>query len=257
MRPFEERDLVAGEKIFREAFGAARGAADPARYWQDRNYVRSRWTADPGGAWVAVKEGAVAGIAMAARWGVWECSVRSRLTHSFGIPGLLGSYWTLCWRAPECGTRDYRFYPQQREAWPTYDFISALSFGLGLWFRFSQRRSVRRRTRTRHRVNISRKLRVEQKSEALKECAVLADTAYEGLEVSDEIRSVDRPYATVDLLFAPAHVLAHRRFPQRVLWSFLAQAGPDPMCCVPLFARRLLIVIENPVSSTASSRAAA
>jgi GNAT superfamily N-acetyltransferase len=69
VRRFEERDLAAGEKIFREAFGTAHGAADPAHYWQDRNYVRSRWMADPGGAMIAEEHGTVVGSAMAANWG--------------------------------------------------------------------------------------------------------------------------------------------------------------------------------------------
>ena len=50
VRALREPDLPAATRILQRAFGTFLGAADPARFMADRNFVRSRWRADPSGA---------------------------------------------------------------------------------------------------------------------------------------------------------------------------------------------------------------
>ena len=50
VRALREADLPAATRIMQRAFGAFLGAADPARFMADRNFVRSRWRADPAAA---------------------------------------------------------------------------------------------------------------------------------------------------------------------------------------------------------------
>ncbi|MCC6293445.1 MAG: GNAT family N-acetyltransferase [Bryobacterales bacterium] len=192
VRPLEERDLPAGERIFREAFGTAHGVADPSRYWPDRNYVRSRWTADPGGAVMAGIEGASAGIVMAVRWGsvgvlgplavdplFWRSGVAGRLLESIlENPRLRDA------RLPALSTAagsvsNVRLY-QRFGFWPGF-LIPVLAKPV------DETVDAKATAATPYAG-----LREEQKDEALKECAALTGAVYEGLDVSHEIRSVDR-----------------------------------------------------------------
>lgn len=92
VRPLVEPDLDAAERIFRLAFGTAHGVPDPSRYMQDRNYIRSRWKADPGGAVAAEWDGEVAGSVFASNWGsvgvLGPLTVDPRRWHS-GVAGRL------------------------------------------------------------------------------------------------------------------------------------------------------------------------
>lgn len=156
VRPLEERDLVAGEGIFREAFGTSRGAADPALYWQDRNYVRSRWTADPGGAWVAVKEGAVAGIAMATKWGSVGVFGPLAVAPRFWNSGVAGELLKVVLENPRM--RDARLQVLSTAAGSVANvrLYQRFEFWPGFLIPILTKAVDRRRTRTRPRVNITR-----------------------------------------------------------------------------------------------------
>lgn len=189
VRPFEERDLAEGERIFREAFGTAHGAADPARYRQDRNYVRSRWMADPGGAIVAEKDGVVAGSAMAVSWGsvgvfgpltvdprFWNRGVAGRLIESILENPRMRDARLAALSTAAGSVSNVRLY-QRFGFWPGF-LIPILSKPVN----GSQTGAA----------EIYSHLSEQQKMVVLKECAMLTDTVYEGLDVSHEIRSVDR-----------------------------------------------------------------
>ncbi len=92
VRALREPDLPAATRIMQLAFGAFLGAADPARFMADRNFVQSRWRADPSAALAAVIDGEVVGSNLATRWGSvgyfgpltvapdrWDRGVASRL----------------------------------------------------------------------------------------------------------------------------------------------------------------------------------
>jgi len=52
VRAMREADLAEARRIFRIAFGTFVGAPDPESFWADREYVFTRWRADPGGSLV-------------------------------------------------------------------------------------------------------------------------------------------------------------------------------------------------------------
>ena len=49
--PLREQDLVAATSIFQCAFGSFLSAPAPEHFMADRNYIRSRWRADPNCSW--------------------------------------------------------------------------------------------------------------------------------------------------------------------------------------------------------------
>src|ERR1700676_5667625 len=69
VRPMREPDLAEARRLFRGAFGTFVVAPDPESFWADREYVFTRWRADPGGALVAEANGSLAGSNFATKWG--------------------------------------------------------------------------------------------------------------------------------------------------------------------------------------------
>ena len=73
VRTLREPDLPAAVRIMQRAFGEFLGAADPSRFMADRDFVRSRWRADPAAAFAALIDGAVVGSNLVTRWGSVGC----------------------------------------------------------------------------------------------------------------------------------------------------------------------------------------
>ena len=70
IRPMKEADLGEARRIFRLAFGTFLGVQDhPEAFWADREYVFTRWRADPGAALIAEENGKLAGSNFATHWG--------------------------------------------------------------------------------------------------------------------------------------------------------------------------------------------
>ena len=92
VRPLEEGDLDAADRVMRVAFGSVLGLPDPSTTFGDAEYVRTRFRMAPDCAWAAEVDGEVVGSVFAARWGtfgsfgpltthpdVWDRGVGSRL----------------------------------------------------------------------------------------------------------------------------------------------------------------------------------
>src|ERR1700730_11670775 len=69
IRPLEEGDLEAADRVMRMAFGTFLGAPDPMMVFGDADYVRSRFAAEPSWAFAAELDGEVVGSNFATRWG--------------------------------------------------------------------------------------------------------------------------------------------------------------------------------------------
>lgn len=69
VRPLEEGDLAAADRIMREAFGTFLGAPDPLAVFGDADYVRTRYLAAPDCAWAAELDGELVGSNFVTRWG--------------------------------------------------------------------------------------------------------------------------------------------------------------------------------------------
>jgi predicted N-acetyltransferase YhbS len=69
IRPLQEGDLEAADRVMRTAFGTFLGAPDPIMVFGDAQYVRPRYRAEPSWAFAAELDGEVVGSNFAARWG--------------------------------------------------------------------------------------------------------------------------------------------------------------------------------------------
>jgi len=67
--PLEGADVAAADRVMRVAFGTMIGLPDPAVSLGDASYVRNRWQAAPGAAFVAELDGQVVRSNFATRWG--------------------------------------------------------------------------------------------------------------------------------------------------------------------------------------------
>ncbi len=92
IRPLQEGDLEAADRVMRMAFGTFLGAPDPMLVFGDLDYVRSRFGAEPSRAFAAELDGQVVGSNFATRWGsfgffgpltvrvdLWDRGIGSRL----------------------------------------------------------------------------------------------------------------------------------------------------------------------------------
>jgi hypothetical protein len=69
IRAMHRTDLEEARKIFRVAFGTFLGVPEPESFWADREYVFTRWQADPEAALVAEVNGRLAGSNFVTNWG--------------------------------------------------------------------------------------------------------------------------------------------------------------------------------------------
>jgi GNAT superfamily N-acetyltransferase len=69
IRPLQKVDLDAADCVMRMAFGTFLGAPDPMMVFGDKDYVRSRFAAEPSWAFAAELDGEVVGSNFATRWG--------------------------------------------------------------------------------------------------------------------------------------------------------------------------------------------
>jgi GNAT superfamily N-acetyltransferase len=69
IRPLQEGDLDAADRVMRIAFGTYLGAPDPIMVFGDAEYVRPRFSAEPSWAFAAELDGEVVGSNFATRWG--------------------------------------------------------------------------------------------------------------------------------------------------------------------------------------------
>lgn len=92
VRPLEERDLDAADRIMRIAFGTHLKAPNPIEVFGDGNWVHTRYHADPSAAVCAELDGELVGSSFATRWGsfgffgpltvrvdLWDQGIASRL----------------------------------------------------------------------------------------------------------------------------------------------------------------------------------
>ena len=69
VRPLEESNLPAADKIMRLAFGTFIGLPDPMTFMGDANYVGTRFDADPARAFAAEVNDELVGSNFATNWG--------------------------------------------------------------------------------------------------------------------------------------------------------------------------------------------
>jgi predicted N-acetyltransferase YhbS len=186
IRSLCEADLPTASRICRRAFGTFLGAPDPDNFWAGREYVRTRWRANPGASLAAELDGAVVGTNLATRWGsfaffgpltiepaLWNQGIAQQLMR--GTIELIDS-----WNVDAAGlftfanSAGHIHLYQKFGFWPR--FLTALlakppTMQSASFTRYSETTEVER-------------------AEAIAACRNLTSAIYDGLDVSAEIRSV-------------------------------------------------------------------
>jgi predicted N-acetyltransferase YhbS len=187
IRPMADGDQGAADAIMRSAFGTFLGLPDPRRTFGDAQYVRPRFAASPGSAFVAELDGQVVGSIFAARWGsfaffgpltvradLWDRGIARRLMvpviDIFEMWGVrLAGLHTFANSAKHVGLyQRFDFWPQYLTAIMSKPVAVAPAAG-----------ATRYSTVPSH-----------ERANVLIECAALTDAIFPGLDLSSEITSV-------------------------------------------------------------------
>ena len=186
IRPLQEADLVEARRIFRVAFGTFLGVPDPEAFWTDREYVFTRWRADPAAALVAEVNGTLAGSNFATNWGSFgffgPLTVRPELWDQHIAQKLLGPTMDLLeqWGVREAGLFTFAHSPKHIGLYQKF----------GFWPRFLTAIMSKGVTgREASSIKYSA-LHEGEQDQALSACRMLTDSIYEGLDLTSEIRSV-------------------------------------------------------------------
>ena len=183
--PLQDAHLPEAERIFRHAFGTFFGAPDPDTFWADRDMVYGRQRAPHVAAFAATADGALAGSNFATNWGSFgffgPITVRPDL-HERGIAQALLA------RTME-----------QFDTWQTrhaglFTFAqSAKHVGLyqkfGFYARFLTAIMSKKAQANRAEVLRFSALSTAQREDVLKSCREVTESIYEGLDLTEEIRT--------------------------------------------------------------------
>ncbi len=185
-----EADLPAAQRIFRVAFGTLLGAPDPETFWSDRDYLYGRWRAPHVVALGARVDGVLAGSNFLTKWG------------SVGFFGPLTVTPALQERG--IATALLATTMEQFNAWGTtqtglYTFAQsakhvALYQKFGFYPRFLTAIMTAPATRSEPVPGTLRfrALNDDDKAEVLRASRDVAESLYPGLDLADEIATVDR-----------------------------------------------------------------
>jgi GNAT superfamily N-acetyltransferase len=181
--PLERDDLPEADAVFRLAFGTMLGLPDPLRFAEGAQLVRSRWEADPAGAFKAVVDGALVGSAFITRWGsfavfgpltvrpdFWDRGVGSRLWQA-RLPLL--DRWGIThaglFTAPQ-STKHIHLYQK-----------------FGFWPRFLTALTEKPVASTGSPFETYTSLPGAAREQVLGECSALTDAIYPGLDLAREL----------------------------------------------------------------------
>jgi GNAT superfamily N-acetyltransferase len=186
IRPMQEADLVEARRIFRVAFGTFIGVPDPEAFSADREYIFTRWRADPGAALVADMNGTLAGSNFATNWGSFgffgPLTVRPDLWDQHIAQKLLGPTLDLFekWGVREAGLFTFAHSPKHIGLYQKF----------GFWPRFLTAIMSKAVTgRDAPSIKYSA-LNEGEQCQALSACRSLTGSIYERLDLTPEISSV-------------------------------------------------------------------
>ena len=190
VRPMREVDLASADQVMRLAFGTFLGFGEPMSFMGDADYVFTRFAADPTAAVVAELDGEVMGSNFATNWG------------SVGFFGPLSVHPSV--QSSGLGSALMEPVMERFAAWGTrqaglYTFAeSPKHVGLyqkfGFYPRFLTGIMDRAVPDTGAHVGASMFSRMGEgaREAALAGCRQLTDSIYEGLDLTHEIREVQR-----------------------------------------------------------------
>jgi GNAT superfamily N-acetyltransferase len=187
IRPLQEADLEAADKVRRLAFGTYFGLPDPLSFSGTARLVEARYRAWPDGAFIAEDKGEIIGVAISSRWG------------SLGLFGPLAvhpQYWRsgVARRLLEATMPVYDRWGCRVAALFTFPQSTAhvgLYQSYGFWAR-GLTAIMSRPVTAPSPVPEARSLSAlgATRSDAIAQCAALTDALYPGLDLRDELTTV-------------------------------------------------------------------
>ena len=186
VRDLRESDLTAADAILRSAFDTFTGVTS---LFGDKDYVRTRWLADPGAAVAAEQDGQLAGTNFVTRWGsvgffgplsvrpeLWDQGVASRLMEA--TVDLFDR-----WGTTHAGLFTFAHSPKHHGLYQKFGFWPRFLTPVMAKAPISPRRSPQPICYT--------ALPPAERARAVDACRDLTATAYEGLDLEREIRAVE------------------------------------------------------------------
>ena len=186
VRDLRESDLTLADAILRSAFDTFTGVTS---LFGDKDYVHTRWLADPGAAFAAEQDGQLAGTNFVTRWGtvgffgplsvrpeLWDQGVASRLMQA--TVALFDR-----WGTTHAGLFTFAHSPKHHGLYQKF----------GFWPRFLTPVMTKAPIAPRPSPQPIRytALPPAERARAVDACGELTATAYEGLDLEREIRAVE------------------------------------------------------------------
>jgi len=186
VRDLQESDLTLADEILRSAFDTFTGVTS---LFGDKDYVHTRWLADPGAAFAAEQDGQLAGTNFVTRWGtvgffgplsvrpeLWDQGVASRLMQA--TVALFDR-----WDTAHAGLFTFAHSPKHHGLYQKF----------GFWPRFLTPVMAKAPIAPRPSPQPIRytALPPAERARAVDACRELTATAYEGLDLEREIRAVE------------------------------------------------------------------
>ena len=187
IRPLQEGDLDAADRVMRMAFGTFLGVPDPMMVFGDAEYVRSRFAAEPSWAFTAELDGEVVGSNFATRWGsfgffgpvtvrvdFWDRGIAGRLMEP--IMDLFDQ-----WQVRQAGLYTFPHSPKHIGLYQRFGFWPQHLTPL-------MEKQVAPTTGRREYSTFS-EVSDDERSTILSDCHDVTDAIFEGLDVGHEIRA--------------------------------------------------------------------
>ena len=186
VRDLRESDLTLADAILRSAFDTFTGVTS---LFGDKDYVHTRWLADPGAAFAAEQDGQLAGTNFVTRWGtvgffgplsvrpeLWDQGVASRLMQA--TVALFDR-----WGTAHAGLFTFAHSPKHHGLYQKFGFWPRFLTPVMTKAPIAPRRSPQPIRYT--------ALPPAERARAVDACRELTATAYEGLDLEREIRAVE------------------------------------------------------------------
>jgi ribosomal protein S18 acetylase RimI-like enzyme len=187
VRPLREADLPAAARVCRVAFGTFLGAPDPEIFWADRDYVHGRWRGAHIAAFGAEADGELVGSNFATNWGsvgfFGPITVRPDLSdRGIGtklIEAVIGSFND--WGIRHAGLFTFPHSPKHIGLYGKFGFCPrfltpVMALPVGPTVKPAE-------------SSIYSALSEGDREACLKDCRDIANAIYQGLDLTEEIRT--------------------------------------------------------------------
>jgi RimJ/RimL family protein N-acetyltransferase len=187
IRPLQEADVAAADRIFGEAFSSFLGLPDPRDFTRDRALIATRWRADPQAPLGAVLDGTLVGSCVITRWGsfgfIGPVSVRPDLWDKGVAKQLVAAAVAFLDEAGISQAGLFTFAGSPKHI--------ALYQKFGFWPQYLTPVMAKQvETKGSRKSSRFSALSSDQRVRGLAQCAVITDRIFPGLNVATEIRSI-------------------------------------------------------------------